>query len=511
MSEQAASGPGGHAPGLFPVPGDGGLARHRDLILLCGLEDGQAADDLLDLLEQAAAAGSDGRHFTDAVAEVLESADRADSVLAFGPAGPGVAVMVSGSAWADVTTADGTVRIEAGHPRMLLRGTVRSPVTEVRGGLSPADSGGARTDRFSRLDTGTVRAGGLSFRADGPNWQQASSRVDSAAAGARPAAAAAEQRPGVPAAGPAAGRPAAARAAQPSGEPAPPDGPPPSAPPAPAPGGAETELPAAPERPATDFRSTPSPTDPGAAQAGGLPSGGAAPGTAEDLGRQVTEPPETQPPQVRPAEAEARQAFDPAQPFEAVILLDAGAGSGFDAPVREPLARVRDMPPGSRSYVLAGPIVRGVYCKNGHFDDPEARFCAICGISMNQQTLIPGPGERPPLGVMLLDDGSVFQLDGDYVLGREPTLESSVAEGGAKPLRISDESGVVSRVHARVHLDGWRVLVTDLGSANGTRVLLAGQQPPGQEIAPQVPVVLTAGSQVDLGGRGFRYESHRGR
>jgi len=30
-------------------------------------------------------------------------------------------------------------------------------------------------------------------------------------------------------------------------------------------------------------------------------------------------------------------------------------------------------------------------------------------------------------------------------------------------------------------------------------------------LAPQVPVVLAAGSQIDLGGRMFRYESHRGR
>ena len=155
-------------------------------------------------------------------------------------------------------------------------------------------------------------------------------------------------------------------------------------------------------------------------------------------------------------------------------------------------------------------MIQGVYCKNGHFDDPEALFCAVCGISMNQQTLVPRPGERPPLGVLLLDDGSVFQLDSDYVVGREPSLDASVAAGQARPLRVADESGIVSRVHARVGLDGWRVLVTDLGSANGTRVFLAGQ-PSDQQLIPQVPIVLGPGSQVDLGGRGFRYESHRGR
>ena len=43
MSEHAVGGHGvsghGHAAGLFPVPGDGVLARHGNLILLCSLED----------------------------------------------------------------------------------------------------------------------------------------------------------------------------------------------------------------------------------------------------------------------------------------------------------------------------------------------------------------------------------------------------------------------------------------------------------------------------------------
>jgi hypothetical protein len=153
----------GHVPGLFPVPGDGVLARRADLILLCSLEDSQVADDLLDLLDQIAAAGGDGREFTDAIADLLEAAAAGPSVLAFGRSGSGLAVTVSGTAWADVTTADGTARIESGHPSVLLRGAVRSVVSGVRGGLSPADNGVASTDRFSRLEAGTVRAGGLSY------------------------------------------------------------------------------------------------------------------------------------------------------------------------------------------------------------------------------------------------------------------------------------------------------------------------------------------------------------
>jgi FHA domain-containing protein len=200
------------------------------------------------------------------------------------------------------------------------------------------------------------------------------------------------------------------------------------------------------------------------------------------------------------------------EPFESVLLIgpDAGGQADLGQVPREPLPNVRDNRPGTSSYVSNAPVIQGVYCKNGHFDDPNALFCAVCGISMNQKTLVISPGTRPPLGVILVDDGAVFQLDGDYIIGREPGLDQAVASGRARPLRIADDSGIVSRVHAKVALDGWRVLLTDLGSANGTRVR---QQKEGidQLLEPHHPWVLSAGSQIDLGGRGFRYESHRGR
>jgi len=157
------------------------------------------------------------------------------------------------------------------------------------------------------------------------------------------------------------------------------------------------------------------------------------------------------------------------------------------------------------------PEVLGVYCKNGHFDDPEARYCAVCGISMAQLTKAPRKGKRPPLGVLVLDDGSVFQLDADYVIGREPSLDSSVADGSARPLRLTDSEGLVSRIHARVELDGWQVYISDLGSANGTYVQLPGETD-GKLLAPRVRTPLVAGAHVRVGrDHGFRYDSHRHR
>jgi hypothetical protein len=155
-------------------------------------------------------------------------------------------------------------------------------------------------------------------------------------------------------------------------------------------------------------------------------------------------------------------------------------------------------------------IVLGVYCKNGHFGDPDARACAVCGAPRNRRGPAPQPGPRPPLGALLLDDGSAVELTSDCVIGREPALDPSVVAGEAQPLRIVDPEMAVSRIHARVHLDGWQVLLIDLGSANGTRVLLPGKRS-DQALQPNVPVPLQSGTRVIVGTAGFRYEYQRGR
>ncbi len=155
--------------------------------------------------------------------------------------------------------------------------------------------------------------------------------------------------------------------------------------------------------------------------------------------------------------------------------------------------------------------VEGIYCKNEHFNDPEARYCAVCGIGMSQLTMVRKRGKRPPLGVLVLADGSVCQLDTDYVMGREPSLDNTVAGGHARPLRLAGASPMVSRIHARVELDGWQVYISDLNSANGTQILLPGKKD-GTSLTPGVRTALVAGAEIRLGGEyGFRYDSHRHR
>lgn len=155
-------------------------------------------------------------------------------------------------------------------------------------------------------------------------------------------------------------------------------------------------------------------------------------------------------------------------------------------------------------------LVKGVFCKNNHFNDPRVLFCAVCGINMVQQTPVLVQGGRPPLGVVVLDDGSVYQLDGDYLLGRDPDSDPRVAAGEFRSIPIQDHSQLISRVHARLELHGWDVVLVDNSSTNGTFYLEPGDQnwrhlPPGG----QQP--LTPRSRIRLGNRSLAYDTtHHG-
>jgi hypothetical protein len=184
---------------------------------------------------------------------------------------------------------------------------------------------------------------------------------------------------------------------------------------------------------------------------------------------------------------------DRSAPFQSVLLVPGYA----PAPTPEPID----------AYAVTQPLVEGVSCKYGHFNDPALRYCQRCGISMAQLTEVSRLGPRPPLGVLLLDDGTTLRLDTDYVVGQEPETDPDVVTGRARPVRMVGSRGV-SRRHIRVSLSGWSVRILDLHSANGTYV----QQPDAPEaerLAPGVPVVVRPGTRVELGRRWLRYESHR--
>jgi hypothetical protein len=457
----------GILPGLWPIQGDGVLARQGDLVLLIHPGGGSFTDRLLELLADAARTGASGLEFTARVAAEFDSAaaaaDRVDelgpAVVAFGPADGGTAVAVYGHGWAEVTTARGTQRLSAGEPHGRLRGVLPSTLIAVQAGVQDV-AGPAETDPYLRLADGVVRAVALLYAPA----EVAAGALDRA----RPAAVDhgfAPDATGVPA----------------------------SSPPAPAP------LAEPPVIPVAEWAPAPEPAPDQGLQAASEPY------------RDQSAQPE---PEYRATRIESAMPGHPASPpvpdpyAEAPPLPGAGqpgTGQPGAGPARDPLPFGAGPPDAMGE--MAAPMVDGVYCQNGHFNDPDVPDCAVCGLSIGHA--MRQKGNRPPLGVLVLGDGSVCQLDMDYVIGREPTLDTEVAEGRARPLRLMDASGVVSRMHARVELDGWHVFITDLNSANGTQVLVPGERNPVY-LQPGVRTPLAAGTQIRLGGEyGLQYDSHR--
>ncbi len=532
----------GVLPGLWPIHGDGVLARQGDLVLLIHPAGGAFTDRLLDLLADASRAGETGLRFTDLVSAEFDAnaaaADAGDeqgpAVVAFGPAGGGTAVAVYGTGWAEVTTAHGAQRLTAGEPYGRLRCVLPSTLIKVRAGVQPV-AGDGETDPYLRLADGVVRAVALLYApaeitAEAADLGQHAAPAPGPAMEVSPAAA--EVSPAAPAAvTPPAGAPVAVEPsyAEPAvvAAPAPvPEAVPDQAPPAvPEPYVDRIEQPE-PEYHATRVEPVVSPppvADPYAAQA--------PPPVADPYAVQAPDPHAAPAPPLAPDPYVVPAPPDPyaAQPsppvpgppddaprpdFISISLVAGGAsGLGGDVPQRDPLPLGAESPEAKDLGLVEMPsaMVEGVHCKNGHFNDPEARYCAVCGISMGQLTKIRQKGKRPPLGVLILGDGSVCQVDADYVIGREPTLDSAVADGRARPLRLMGASGVVSRIHARVELDGWQVFISDLNSANGTQVLLPGERNP-TSLQPGVRTPLVAGTQIRLGGEyGLQYDSHRHR
>ncbi|MFI6045102.1 FHA domain-containing protein [Nocardia sp. NPDC051321] len=147
--------------------------------------------------------------------------------------------------------------------------------------------------------------------------------------------------------------------------------------------------------------------------------------------------------------------------------------------------------------------VMGFKCARAHPSDPRAAFCTVCGMPVDQtQALI--EVIRPPLGMLILDDGMTYVLAADAVIGRDPE-HSDAAQRGLVPLRVDDSSGGMSRAHAEIHLLNWDVTVVDRGSTNGTRTRLPGYRD-WIRLAPNQSMVLVPGAEVMLGNRVLRFE-----
>jgi hypothetical protein len=207
-------------------------------------------------------------------------------------------------------------------------------------------------------------------------------------------------------------------------------------------------------------------------------------------------------------------ALRPAVRFRTVPLGECAARAAGGRPVpgrRRPPLPVAGAPGGGASSPgTAEPevLVEGVICPQGHFTDPDLPTCRTCG------TALPPDGHRlrlprPPLGLLVTDGGTIYAVTGDYVIGRETERAPEVVEGRARPLPLRDGARSTSRVHARLTVTGWKVLLSDNSSANGTFLSRSGAAGPWLPVTPHAPVALVHGDRVRLGQRQLLYDTWR--
>jgi hypothetical protein len=155
--------------------------------------------------------------------------------------------------------------------------------------------------------------------------------------------------------------------------------------------------------------------------------------------------------------------------------------------------------PAHRSPTSHGPaLVPGVRCSRQHLNDPRARFCAFCGVSMAQSSIIVVDGHRPSLGVLVFGDGVSVALDRPVLVGRDAPTDARVRRGEMAALTLGDTAGHLSRLHAEVQLVGWDVHLVDRGSTNGTFVYDEGRRS-WHRLPPNRAHVLTPGTSLAFG------------
>jgi len=152
------------------------------------------------------------------------------------------------------------------------------------------------------------------------------------------------------------------------------------------------------------------------------------------------------------------------------------------------------------------PAVQGLRCPRGHFNHPRAAACSLCGLPLAAGTpQVSGP--RPPIGILLADDGSIWALDRGCLIGAEP--ETAAELQGSALQAIAMKAGpnhTMAAVQAEVQVRGWSAFLVDRAAAGGTFV----QGPAAKDwvqLSPGEQRELPNGSHLSCGGRVLTYLS----
>lgn len=134
-------------------------------------------------------------------------------------------------------------------------------------------------------------------------------------------------------------------------------------------------------------------------------------------------------------------------------------------------------------------------CPEGHVSPAYLDACEVCGAALGGD-----PFEMPPvsLGRLVMSTGGEITLDHDAIVGRNPRLPADLTGPTPELVKVMGSSKDVSNRHVQVRVSAGQVLVSDLGSTNGTEIVRPGWPPvplpAGQEVAiePGTHVVLAS-------------------
>ncbi len=176
------------------------------------------------------------------------------------------------------------------------------------------------------------------------------------------------------------------------------------------------------------------------------------------------------------------------------------------SPATHPEAPEQPTHPGSDVTVNRSSLINGggpdavtvvaARCPQGHLSPAYAGRCRVCRVAIPPQQPFEIP--RPKLGQLRLSTGGVVPLDRGLILGRNPRIPEGFKGEQPNLVQVADPNKDVSGQHLEVTLDYWNVMVRDLGSTNGTEVVLPGEMPVA--LRPHDAVIVEPGSRVVLAG-----------
>jgi hypothetical protein len=147
-----------------------------------------------------------------------------------------------------------------------------------------------------------------------------------------------------------------------------------------------------------------------------------------------------------------------------------------------------------------------IRCSLGHENPEGSAFCDECGERLDAaqpvaapdslpaaaDTIAPAPATAAPSRLVVESDNAVFDLAGktEVLIGREDPVSNIYPDIDLTP--HGGEEGGVSRMHAKLFINGSQYLIEDQNSTNFTFVNK-------KKLAPKTPTPVQNGDEIRLG------------